>query len=94
MKIDLDVTYPPIGIGIEDTRTVRTSVSKDNEVKENILIDPLTKEIMCKVTELDENGKEKFYQGKTVPLTNDYWFVINLKFVWEDAPLPDDSSSY
>jgi hypothetical protein len=72
---------------------VRTSGSRDSEIEEKILIDPLTKEIICKVAELDENGKEKYYLGGIKYQTNDSWFVINLKIVWEDAPLPDDSSS-
>ena len=95
MEIDLSDAYPPIGIGIDDTRIVsKSSGSRENEVIESILIDPLTKEIICKVAELDENGKEKLYNGRTEYQTNDHWFVINLKIVWEDAPLPDDSSSY
>jgi hypothetical protein len=95
MEIDLSDAYPPIGIGIDDTRIVsKSSGSRENEVIESILIDPLTKEIICKVAELDENGKEKLYNGRTEYQTNDHWFVINLKIVWEDAPLSDDSSSY
>ena len=91
--IDLKVGYPPIGIGIYDTRTVHTGGLKDSVIEEEILIDPLTKEIISKVAELDENGKEKLYNGRTIYKTHDYWFVINLKFVFKDAPLPDDSSS-
>ena len=92
-EIDLNVGFPPIGIGVDDTRTVNKGDSKNSEVVENILIDPLTKEIICKVAKLDENGEEKFYMGKTEYQTNDYWFIINLKFVWEDAPLPPENSS-
>ena len=92
-EIDLKVGYPPIGIGIYDTRTVHTGGLKDSVIEEEILIDPLTKEIISKVAELDENGKEKLYNGRTIYKTHDYWFVINLKFVFKDAPLPDDSSS-
>jgi len=85
-EIDLDEGVPPEGIGVQDTRTIITSGSKQNEIIEAILIDPLTKEIISKVTELDENGQEKYYSGRIVQQTNDHWFVINLKLKWKDAP--------
>jgi len=91
IEIDLDQGLPPAGIGIEDTREVNAGGTQDNVEVEDILIDPLTKEIICTVAELDENGKEKSYNGRTQYQTNDHWFVINLKFVWKDAPLPDES---
>ncbi len=91
-EIDLDQGLPPAGIGIEDTREVNEGGTNDNVIEEDILIDPLTKEIICTVAELDENGKEKSYFGRTQYQANDHWFVINLKFVWKDAPLPDENS--
>jgi len=49
------------------------------------LIDPMTKEIISKVAELDEDGKEKL-DGRGI--VNDHWFILNVKFAWKDAPAP------
>jgi len=52
-----------------------------------VLCDPMTKEPVSKVAELDEDGKPKFDRaGNTIYKYNDYWFVLNAKFVWKDAP--------
>ncbi len=54
-----------------------------------VLIDPMTKEIISKVAELDEDGKEKLDgRGKPIYTVNDYWFILNVKFLWKDAPAP------
>ncbi|GAI48975.1 unnamed protein product [marine sediment metagenome] len=53
-----------------------------------VLIDPMTREIISKVAEWDENGRAKLdrIKGTQVFTVNDHWFVLNVKFVWIDAP--------
>ncbi|MBA7636219.1 Cell division protein FtsA [subsurface metagenome] len=52
-----------------------------------VLRDPMTKEIVGKVAELDRDGRIKTDRaGKVVYKANDYWFVLNAKFIWKDAP--------
>ncbi len=52
-----------------------------------VLRDPMTKEVVSKVAERDEDGKVKTDRaGNIVYKVNDYWFVLNAKFIWEDAP--------
>ncbi len=52
-----------------------------------VLCDPMTKEVVSKVAELDEDGKPKTDRaGNVVYKDNDYWFVLNAKFIWKDAP--------
>lgn len=51
------------------------------------MIDPQTREVISKVAELDEHGTEKIDRmGNVVYEVNDRWFVLNVKFVWKDAP--------
>ncbi|MBW8039474.1 MAG: type IV pilus assembly protein PilM [Planctomycetes bacterium] len=54
-----------------------------------VLIDPMTKEIISKVAELDEDGKDKLdSRGKPIYIINDHWFVLNVKFTWKDPSKP------
>jgi len=79
----------PAGIGVADVRFEKTAklVPGGMTGSEQILIDPMTKEVICKVSELDEFGKPKLDRsGKPVYKVNDYWFILSAKFVWKDAP--------
>ena len=90
------------GIGVEDIRfekaritragMTRAGMTREIEREESgvrILIDPMTKEIISKVAELDEDGKEKVDRwGKPLYTVNDCWFILNVKFLWRDAPQP------
>jgi len=87
-EVDLGVEIPA-GIGIED---VRFEKAKGEKIKrrdsgEGVLIDPMTKEVISKVAELDEDGREKIDRsGNVVYEVNDHWFTLNVKFIWKDAP--------
>jgi hypothetical protein len=52
-----------------------------------ILIDPMTSEIISTVPVLDEYGELKL-DRKNMPIqqVNDSWFILSLKFVWKNAP--------
>jgi len=77
--VDLDAEIPA-GIGLRERGT-------GDEGRGTILIDPMTKEIISKVADLDEDGKEKIdRQGKVIYKENDHWFILNVKFIWKDAP--------
>ncbi len=75
----------PRGIGVQEIR-YKTPTPAPDDRGEYFLVDPMTKEIINKIPELDEKGKPVIYQGKEVSIVNDHWFVLNLKFVWRDAP--------
>ena len=55
---------------------------------ERVLVDPMTKEVISRVAELDEQGNKKIdpMTGKPVYEVNDHWFRLNVKFLWKDAP--------
>ena len=73
----------PAGIGIEDD----SEETIENLNGMAVLIDPMTKEIISRVPELDESGKVKLdRKGKEIYRDNDYWFILNAKFIWKDAP--------
>ena len=87
----------PVGIGIEAIRSngskIRVVESTESgrpalaEDEEQVLIDPMTKEVISKVTKLDEDGKKMYdVRGQEEYENNDYWFVLNVKFIWKDAP--------
>jgi type IV pilus assembly protein PilM len=67
-EVDLEAEIPP-GIGVK----------KNIEGKGDVIIDPMTNEIICKVTDTDDGGKK-------VTKVNDSWFVLNFKLRWKDAP--------
>jgi len=78
----------PAGIGIRDVRYKPTpggTVQQDSA--EWVLIDPMTRELISKIPEWDANGRPKLdSKGLPVQTVNDRWFVLNVKFVWRDAP--------
>jgi len=90
------------GIGVEDIRFEKTRMTRGRMTRARmtrevgreeggmrVLIDPMTKEIISKVAELDEDGKEKLDgRGKPIYIVNDHWFILNVKFLWKDAPAP------
>ena len=88
-EVDLGAGRPP-GIGIVETLSEEAetaSVSVRGQRAQEVLVDPMTKEVISKVPELDEKGNRKLDRlGKPVYRVNDHWFVVNLKFVWKDAP--------
>jgi type IV pilus assembly protein PilM len=85
-QVDFDAEMPQ-GIGLVDTKVGKKSGRE--EESEQILIDPMTKEIISRVVELDENGREKLDRaGDVVYKVNDHWFTLDAKFVWKDAPKP------
>ncbi len=92
-----DITNIFRGIGVEDIRFEKAQVRRGRMIRDSeyenvgirVLIDPMTKEIISKVAELDEEGKEKLdSRGKPIYTVNDHWFMLNVKFAWKDAPEP------
>jgi len=90
-EVTLDGEMPE-GIGIWeevlDEKAVTTTPQSTSLTRNWILIDPLTRETINKESVLDENGKPILYRGQPVYKVNDHWFVLNLKFIWRDAPEP------
>jgi type IV pilus assembly protein PilM len=91
-EVGLDAEIPP-GIGVLEVKAdVITGAGRRQPVTTGTemtsLIDPMTKEVISKVAELDEFGKPKLDQrsGKPVYKVNDHWFILNAKFRWKDAP--------
>jgi type IV pilus assembly protein PilM len=87
--IDAELT-PPEGVGVwqEQTPKITTTGPRSSATIEWALVDPMTNEVISKVAEMDETGKQKLDRGKLVFKVNDHWFLLNAKFVWKDAPEP------
>jgi hypothetical protein len=90
-EVDLNAETPP-GIGFVEAGPGKVKGGRDGSTGQ-VLIDPMTKEVISKVVELDENGKEKRDRyGNAVYKTNDHWFKLDVKFVWREAPKEAKSS--
>jgi type IV pilus assembly protein PilM len=82
-------TEMPAGIGVEDVGLEKAARSTPGETSgdEPVLVDPMTKEVISRVSEMDDFGKPKLDRNnKPIYKVNDYWFILNAKFVWKDAP--------
>jgi len=77
----------PAGIGETKSREI---ISRDgSKYQENVIMDPMTEEIISAVSAVDEDGREKLNaMGNPITEENDYWFTINLKFVWQNDSKP------
>jgi hypothetical protein len=95
-EVDLATEYPPQGVGVFDS-LYRNKIAQNKPVEtyEWILIDPLTKETISKISKLDRDGREMLdpTTGETAYQINDHWFVLNLKLVWRNAPKPPESAT-
>jgi len=80
----------PGGIGIREyVESANTSLTgyRSSSSGDWILIDPMTKETVSKVAVLDTTGKPKLDRsGKEIFEINDHWFILNVKFLWKEAP--------
>ena len=70
------------------TRTRSTmSPEADLVANETVLVDPLTKEEISKIFNLDDKGRKKYDAfGQPIYIERDRWFRIKAKFIWKDAP--------
>ncbi len=75
----------PAGTGVEQVKTYPTSFSsifQPSQSSDIPLVDPLTREVISIVYEKDE-------KGRTVKsIIHDHWFILQMKFLWKDAPEP------
>ncbi len=78
----------PAGIGVVDVRPAADGSAGQ------VLIDPMTKEIIGRVAVLGADGKPKLdINGKPLYQVNDHWFILNAKFIWENAPQTSSASA-
>ena len=85
-EVDLRARMPG-AIGTQQFRFVQGKGIEGRRVGERILTDPMTQEIISKVTVFDDNGRLKLDPtGKALYEVKDHWFVLNIKFAWNDAP--------
>ncbi len=85
----------PSGIGVLEPRFETTSQDtrdRDSRAGENVLKDPMTKEIISKIKVYDETGRQRIERGQPLFQVNDHWFVLNVKLIWKDAPEPPEQA--
>jgi Type IV pilus assembly protein PilM len=89
-EVTLDAADMPEGIGVwqQQTPKVQPAGPRSSTTVQWDLVDPMTKEIINKVPVLDDSGRPEIYRGQPVFEVNDHYFILNLKFVWKDAPAP------
>jgi hypothetical protein len=94
-EVVLGSTDMPPGIGVLGQRnnnitdgviSYGDSFTGEEEAMQ-VLIDPMTKEIISKIEEVDEEGNAKTDRlGKVVYQVNDHWFYLTCKFSWRGGP--------
>ena len=85
-EVSIGDSAMPTGIGMEEVGDQRIG-----RPGERMLVDPMTKEIISKISELDEFGREKIDRaGNVIYQANDHWFRLNAKFLWRDALNEDE----
>ena len=73
----------PSGVGVR--KNLKEGQTKEREY---VLIDPMTKEVISKVSLKDEMGRDKLdNKGKRVYEVNDYWFILKFKLRWRNVPV-------
>ena len=81
-EVSMEVPEMPTGIGLVEAGGQR--ISKPDE---QVLVDPMTKEIISNIAELDEYEREKIDRlGNVIYKANDSWFRLTAKFLWREAP--------
>jgi len=84
----------PTGVGVLDFRFAKANEPMAMGTGTSILLDPMTKEVISKVAVLDQYGQPKLERGQPAVEINDYWFELNAKFVWKEAPiLPEPATT-
>jgi type IV pilus assembly protein PilM len=91
-------TDVPDGIGIVSQRVIEVKrdaeakqpglpAARSNRITEPVLIDPMTREIINRVVQYNEDGgKVMDKSGKLAYQVNDHWFEIKTKFLWKNVP--------
>jgi type IV pilus assembly protein PilM len=75
----------PSGVGVR--KNLKEGQTREQEY---VLIDPMTKEVISKVSLKDEMGRDKLdNKGKRVYEVNDYWFILKFKLRWRNVPVAE-----
>ena len=75
----------PSGVGVR--KNLKEGQTREREY---VLIDPMTKEVISKVSLKDEMGRDKLdNKGKRVYEVNDYWFILKFKLRWRNVPVDE-----
>jgi type IV pilus assembly protein PilM len=75
----------PAGTGVSDVIYDESAGASSRGTQ--VLIDPMTSEIISTVPVLDEFGELKLNRNnEPIEQVNDNWFILNLKFIWKNAP--------
>jgi hypothetical protein len=97
--VDLGIDVP-LGIGVSEVipdPTVRTGASAVGLTTimtptgpvngMEILVDPMTREVISAETENDQNGKPRLDPlVRPIKTRHDYWFALDFKLKWTGAP--------
>ncbi|MHC4260093.1 MAG: pilus assembly protein PilM [Planctomycetota bacterium] len=83
--LDVDAEHPP-GIGISDKIASVQNNSRSGQSSEDVLRDPMTKEIISKVAERQDGDVVYDLMNNIIYKENDSWFVLKFKLVWKNAP--------
>ena len=76
----------PAGIGAQEFWSMVAPRDDFLDSDAPVLVDPMTKEIISRIPKPDDQGKPRPDIGLDDYEVNDHWFILRLKFSWEDSP--------
>ena len=91
--IDADEFFPK-GVGVAKDEDIAAKMAMGVSNLEVVLVDPLTREVICKTPKLDRSGKPaKDRRGDPIMENNDQWFIMNFKLAWREGPEKEDTGT-
>jgi len=91
--IDAEKFFPK-GVGVAKDDDIAAKLAMGVTNLEVVLVDPLTREEICRTPALDESGRpRKNRREEPIMENNDYWFILNFKLAWNEAPVEEDTGA-
>jgi hypothetical protein len=97
-EVEVGSASMPLGIGLEQQKLAgagqteimpgltQRSRGRVGTGDDEVLVDPMTNEVISKVVDYDENGNVKYdVFGNPLYVVNDHWFRIQAKLTWKSS---------
>ena len=91
--IDAEKFFPK-GVGVAKDDDIAAQMAMGVSNLEVMLVDPLTREEICRTPSLNESGKPRTNRkGEPIMDNNDQWFILKFKLAWNEGPVEEDSGA-
>ncbi len=91
--IDANKFFPK-GVGVAKDDDIAAKLAMGVSNLEVVLVDPLTREEICRTPSLNKDGKPRVNRKEEPIMENhDYWFILNFKLAWNEGPVEEESAT-